>query len=318
MAFRLKHLKVTEILLFFVIFLSSLVGNSLIITIVWKRPELRKTVNYFIVDMAVSDFIVELISIPVRLVEAASSSHQWHLNGSAGLVFCKLYVFLMGVSVAVSTQSFVWIGLDRFVAVVFPMKVHCISSRFRAFAIASTWIVAMSVKTIDLYLLHLVEVTDGRVICTYKPKIAAMVNKDYSRVNTALFIVVPFIAVMFLYCVIAVTLRRQQKALPCSEVHQRTRRKQEAVKMSFCIMAAFYVCALLTLSQQILIELRIAFSCSFHKVYWILGYVMFYLSLTINPIISLTFVGSYRRGLKEICCLCWSERQFPMRSCRKE
>ena len=310
--------KVTEILVFSVILLSSLVGNSLIITIVWKRPELRKTVNYFIVNMAVSDFIFASMSIPVRLTEIATSSHQWHLSGTAGLVFCKLYVFMELVSFAVSTQSLVWIGLDRFVAVVFPMKVHCISSRFRAFAIASTWIVAMSVKTIDMYLLHLVEVTDGGVICTNKPKIAAMVNKDYSRVYTALFVVVPFIAVMILYCVIAVTLRRQQKVLPCSEVHQRTRRKQEAVKMSFSIMAAFYVCALLTLSQQILIELRIAFSCSFHKVYWILGYVMFYLSLTINPIICLTFVGSYRRGLEEICYLCWSERQLPARNCRTE
>ena len=234
--------KVTEILVFSVILLSSLVGNSLIITIIWKRPELSMTVNYFIVNMVVSDFIFASMSIPVRLTETATSSHKWHLSGTAGLVFCKLYVFMERVSLAVSTQSLVWIGLDRFVAVVFPMKVHCISSRFRAFAIASTWIVAMSVRSIDMYLLHLIEVADGGVICTIKPDRLAMVNEDYPRVYTALFIVVPFIAVTILYCVIAVTLRRQQKALPCSTVHQRTRRKQEAVKMSFSIMAAFYVC----------------------------------------------------------------------------
>ena len=213
------------------------------------------------------------------------------------------------VSFAVSTQSLVWIGLDRFVAVVFPMKVHCISSRFRAFAIASTWIVAMSVRSIDMYLLHLVQVADGGVICTNKMDRAAMGNKDYSRVNSALFVVVPFIAVTILYSVIAATLRRQQKALPCSTVHQKTRRKQEAVKMSFCIMAAFYVCIVPLISHQIFFELRIAFSCSFYKVYWIVAYVMFYLSSTINPLICLTFVGSYRRGLKDICCSCWSERQ---------
>ena len=309
--------KVTEILVFSVILLSSLVGNSLIITIVWKRPELKKTVNYFIVNMAVSDFLFTLMSIPVRLAETATSSYQWHLSGTAGIVFCKLYVFMERVSLAISTQSLAWIGLDRFVAVVFPMKVHCISSRFRAFAIASTWIVAMSVRSIDLYLLHLVEVPDG-VICTIKPDRLAMVNEDYPRVYTALFVVVPFIAVTILYCVIAATLRRQQKALPCSEVHQRTRRKQEAVKMSFCIMAVFYVCLVPLISVQIFVELRIAFSCSFYKVYWILGYVMFYLSSTINPIICLTFVGSYRRGLKEICCSCWSERQLPARNWRTE
>ena len=294
--------KVTEILVFSVILLSSLVGNSLIITIVWKRPELRKTVNYFIVNMAVSDFLFALMSIPVRLAETATSSHQWHLSGTAGIVCCKLYSFIQGVSLAVSTQSLVWIGLDRFVAVVFPMRVHCISSRFRAFAIASTWIVAMSVRSIDLYFLHLVEVADGGVICTIKPDRLATVNEHYPRVYTPLFVVLPFIAVTILYCVIAATLRRQQKAIPCSTVHQRTRRKQEAVKMSFCIIAAFYVCLVPLISQQILFELRIAFSCSFYKVYWILGNLLFVLSSTINPIICLTFVGSYRRGLKEICC----------------
>ena len=128
----------------------------------------------------------------------------------------------------------------------------------------------------------------------------------------------PFIAVTILYCVIAATLRRQQKALPCSEVHQKTRRKQEAVKMSFCIMAAFYICALPLILQQIFFELRIAVSCSFIKVYMILGYLVFYLSSTINPIICLTFVGSYRRGFKEICCSCWSESKLHELNSRTE
>ena len=88
--------------------------------------------------------------------------------------------------------------------------------------------------------------------------------------------------------------------------------------MSFCIMAAFYICALPLILHQIFSELRIAFSCSFIKVYMILGYIIFFLSSTINPIICLTFVGSYRRGLKEICCSCWSERQLHGRNSRTE
>ena len=309
--------KVTEILVFSVILLSSLVGNSLIITIVWNRAELRKTVNYFIVNMAVSDFIFALISIPVRLGETATSSPQWYLSGTAGLVFCKLYKFVEVVSFAVSTQSLVWIGLDRFVAVVFPMKVHYISSRFRAFAISSTWIVAMSVRSIDFYLLHLVEEAD-EVICNIRPEYAAIVDKYYLPVFTAIFALFPFIVVTILYSLIVVVLRRQQKALPCSKVQQKTRTKQEAVKMSFCIMAALSVCALPLISFQVLFHLRIAFSCSFMKVHQILGSIIFYLSSTINPIICLTFVGSYRRGLKEICCLRWSERQLPVRNSRTE
>ena len=66
---------------------------------------MRKTVNYFIVNMAVSDFIFALISVPVRLAETATSSPQWHVSGTAGLVLCKLYNFVKLVSFAVSTQK---------------------------------------------------------------------------------------------------------------------------------------------------------------------------------------------------------------------
>ena len=110
------------------ILLPSLIGNTLLITIVFKRPELRNTVNYFIVNMAVSDFVFPLLSIPVRLAAIVSSSWQWHIEGMSGLIFCKFYVFVERVSLAVSGQSLCWIALDRFVAVVFPMKVHLISS----------------------------------------------------------------------------------------------------------------------------------------------------------------------------------------------
>lgn len=125
--------KIVRIILYSVILVFSLVGNALIITIVRKREELRNTINYFIVNMAVSDFVYPLTVIPVQLTQLATSSCQWRIAGTAGVVFCKLIKFLEDVSISVSIQSLVWIAVDRFVAVVLPMKVPLISSRFRAF-----------------------------------------------------------------------------------------------------------------------------------------------------------------------------------------
>ena len=79
--------------------------------------------------MAVSDFIFAVISVPVRLAETETSSLpvacEWH----CWIQFCASFMYFVhaGFQFAVSTQSLVWIGLDRFVAVVFPMKVHYIS-----------------------------------------------------------------------------------------------------------------------------------------------------------------------------------------------
>ena len=120
--------KIFKILLYSIILLSSLVGKALIITNVRKRVELRNTVNYFIVNMVVSDFVYPLTVIPVQLTQVATSSLQWPLTGTAELIFCKLINFLGDVSITVSIQSLLWIALDRFVAVVLPMKVQLISS----------------------------------------------------------------------------------------------------------------------------------------------------------------------------------------------
>ena len=38
---------------------------------------------------------------------------------------------------------------------------------------------------------------------------------------------------------------------------------------------------------------------------------MYFVSSTINPIICMTFVSSYRRGLREILSWCWSEPRLP-------
>ena len=149
-----------------IIFLSSLVGNILIIIIVHKRFELRNTINYFIVNMAVSDFVYPLTVLPISLTEIASSSRQWYVAGTAGLIFCKIKSYLQHVSFHVSTQSLIWIALDRFVAVIFPMKTYLISSRVRVIAISSTWIVAMVINSVDFYTFGPVEI-NKETVCIY-------------------------------------------------------------------------------------------------------------------------------------------------------
>ena len=90
--------KISQMVVLSIIFFFSLVGNTLLIITVYKRKELRKTVNYFIVNMAFSDFVFPLTAIPVSLAELSSSSWQWPIGGTAGLILCKLRNYAMTVS----------------------------------------------------------------------------------------------------------------------------------------------------------------------------------------------------------------------------
>ena len=292
--------KVTVILVFSVMLLFSLVGNALIIIMVFKRPELKNTTNFFIVNMAVCDIVLTLTSTPVRIEEMAIGSYQWNIGVKAALIFCKLSVFVERLTIAVSVESLCWIALDRFLAVVFPMKVHAISSRCRALAITCTWIIGLALKSLDLSTVEIKITADGP---TCRKRIDTIAFSLYA----ACFQIAPLILMTVLYCVIAWTLQRQNKALGTNEVHQRTRKKRRAIKMSVCIMVCFYVCLFPQLLWMFLLLLRYEAPCEFYKRLSLVVYLLYHLSTITNPIICVTFVGSYRRGLKEFFNSFWNQ-----------
>ena len=288
---------------------TSLIGNVLITFVVYKREELRRTINYFIVNMALSDCVFSLVGISNVLLATVNSSWQWPIGGTAGEIICKLKQFLEGVTLAVTLQSLLWIALDRFVAVVLPMKAHFLSSTFRSCAIASTWIVAMLGNSFYFYEYKVLE-EYGKVTCTHFLR-SSNSYLMFVRVYTAVFQIAPFIVMTILYSVIAVTLKRRDRALGTKEVHQRNQMKKRAIKMTFCIIVAFHICYLPSLMTMLVWGYRIAVTCSLMKVLWYVAVVMFYLSSTVNPIICFTFIQSYRKGLKEVLKLSWIKRLTP-------
>ena len=121
------------------IFVSSLVGNSLTGIVVYKTQTLRRPINYFIVNMAMSDLLYPIFWIPMRLTVFLVES--WP-GGSLGQVLCKLVPFLGNMSVIVSVHSLVLIAVDRFGAVAFPLRSPLISSKLCPFFVLATWTVA--------------------------------------------------------------------------------------------------------------------------------------------------------------------------------
>ena len=210
--------KISQMVFLSIIFFFSLVGNTLLIITVYKRPELKKTVNYFIVNMAFSDFVFPLTAIPAALAEMLFSSWQWPIDGTAGSILCKLKNFVIAVSLTVSIESLVWIAVDRFLAVVWPMKVHLITSRFRAFAIASTWIVALTVNSADLYLSKLRK-EYGKMTCIEDRISVLFIVISYTRF--VLLYLAPLVLIPILY-------GNMIKLLQCTTVHRNDHKKRQA------------------------------------------------------------------------------------------
>ena len=285
--------KISLIVVYCMVLLVGLTGNALIITLVYKRKDLRKTINQLIANMAFSDFVFQLTFIPVELAKAAYG--QWPIAEPTGSILFKIRSFVIYASVYVSVQSLTWIALDRFIAVVFPMKVHLISSRFRVLAIASTWIVALlcgSASSIDSKVVH----KNGALDCTEE-------TTTVSQYAGAACSFASLISITILYCTIAVTLRRKNKALPTSAVNGNVQRKRQAMKMSICIVAAFYLCFIPLIIIVLLSERVLERSCLLLRVLWPFTGLTINLSSSPDPIICFIFVENYRRGLREFCGL---------------
>ena len=64
------------------IIIVSLVANSLIVIIVYKMPNLRKPINYFIANMATSDLLFPIFSIPLKL--SLLHANSFPIDGQLG------------------------------------------------------------------------------------------------------------------------------------------------------------------------------------------------------------------------------------------
>ena len=106
------------ITLYSLLILIGSAGNFLVILAVVRQPAMRTLRNTFIINLAVSDLLLCLVTMPLTLMEIITK--YWPLGDS--VMSCKMVGGLQAVSIFVSTISITAIALDRYQLVVCPTK----------------------------------------------------------------------------------------------------------------------------------------------------------------------------------------------------
>ena len=282
----------------------SLAANSLIVMIVYKTPNLRKPINYFIANMASSDLLFPIFLIPWNLSRLHTTSLL--IGGSLGQAFCKLVPFFGDVSFVVSIQNLILIAVDRFGAVVFPLRSPLIRSKLCPFFILATWIVAVAFNSPYLFTTEIVESLEG-TRCVSKWKKAFGESSSHASFVLAyhsLFIYIPVLLLVILYSIIFIKLKTQAHPgeQSTNNQRQRKRRNRNVLQMSIAIVTVFVLCWLPGSSNSLILRYHYSsthFSCSF----WISYKVSIYMAnvyCAINPIICFIFSSNYRKALKRL------------------
>ena len=286
------------------IFIVSLVANSLIVMIVYKTPNLRKPINFFIANMASSDLLYPIFLIPWYLSHLHTNSFL--IGGQLGQALCKLVPFFGDVSFVVSIQNLILIAVDRFGAVVFPLRSPLVTSKLCPFFILATWIVAVVASSPHLFTFELAEYPDGNWCVLEWEKVLGE-SSSYASYQLAfyiLFIYIPVLLLVILYSIIVIKLKTQAHPgeQSANSQQQRNRRNRNVLQMSIAIVTVFVFCwfpysinFLIILYQDTLTHL----SCSF----WISYEVSIYMAnayCAINPVICFMFSSNYRKALKRL------------------
>ena len=291
------------------LFVVSLTGNILISLIVYKTKTMRKPINFFIVNMAMSDLLYPIFLVPRKITKIHVGS--WLISGPLGQALCKLVPFLTDVSTAVSIQSLVLIAVDRFGAVVFPFRSPVISTKLCRFFILATWIVAMAIHSPYLSAFKLPEYP-GRLMCLLKWNEAFGETSSWANYYLAVLIVliyIPLVLIAILYLTILFKLKSQkipgEQSVNARE--QREKRERNVLKMSIAIVFVFAICWLPFSTCMLLFyfppDSTMISSCSF-QYFLSISLFLAYSNCAINPCICFIFSGNYRQGLKNLLSCC--------------
>ncbi|EDO30086.1 predicted protein, partial [Nematostella vectensis] len=103
-----------------VIFPISLLGNSLVLFVVYRHHTLRNALNYLIVNMAIADLLVTIFTMPYS-VSYLYIQNRW-FGGVFGEILCKVVQSAVAISIAASIFTLTTITIDRFISIVYVWK----------------------------------------------------------------------------------------------------------------------------------------------------------------------------------------------------
>ena len=288
--------------------LVSAIGNILVVTSFVKTLGLRNSTNGYITSMAVSDLLFVAVDLALY-----ASSRLFALGGSVSSVQCKFGRYIANVSYSVSIESLVLITVDRYIAIVFPMKVILVTGKMRTAFILASWIIPMGVLAPFLHYFKKTEERDGPLICTMGSE---LLNVVYLFMGFVLLFIIPLIVIVILNSRIMKALRTTTPGVLNPNLNNSAKRHQQnrkIIKTLIAINFIFFACwTLYYLSIIVFVFFKHLLRRDSQEMLVITClYLPSLLSTVANPAILFIFSKNYRQALKS----CFRPVVVKCRSC---
>ena len=297
----------SKVAAYFVIIVLSLLGNTLVIAVVYRNANqrMRTPNNYFVVSMAVGDGLITVVNMVSQVVRLF---HGYHvpLHGVPATIYCKIQHFTWMFLVAWSTGSLAAIAVDRFLLVFIPLK-RIITLKRARIIIGAIIMLGGAVTSPYLFL---------STAFTYKDFTYCSLNTvDFSwyyiyiLLLFSLFTFFPFAIVLALYSAIAFKLCFRKS--PGNPENQ-SRMNRRIFLLLITIVLLFLLCWMPIASVYfgcIVAPNEDNFTCHLlnnaETTFWL--WFLAYSNSAINPYVYFIFCENFRHGAKSLCaaiCRC--------------
>ncbi|XP_067298842.1 neuropeptide Y receptor type 2 [Pseudorasbora parva] len=233
---KLVGVQVILILAYSTIIVFGVAGNSLVIYVVYKFRNLHTVTNFFIVNLAVADLLVNTLCLPFTLMYTLYG--EWKF----GQVMCYLLPYAQGLAVHVSTITLNVIALDRYRSIVYHMETK-MSKDMCIVVIAITWVAsAILASPLAIFREYVTfDLTAEQTIqgCAEKWPGSSTDGTIYSIAMFLLQYGLPLSIISFAYTRIWIKLRNHVS--PGGGRSDRHQRRQKTTKMLVAVVVVFTV-----------------------------------------------------------------------------
>lgn len=302
LSFYFYFYKVTAPVLFALIMLIGLIGNSLVVWVTLTQQRMRTTVNLFLLNLAFSDLTFLVVCVPFMTYHFAAD------NWLIGDAVCKLHQYILYVTVYVTVYTLVSISVARFLHVVCAHR----EVRMRQFisgAVIAIWATMLSAN-VPIIVIHRVKnVSFGDAAAYYY---CGMENPlvNGRRLFVSFFVltyVAPLATIATMYVLILRYLDHKQRRSSLRQQRKTTeagdgtsRRNSYATRISLAIVVVFGACWL-----PLQVHLLVAYigrqpDTRSYEIFRFLCHVVAYSNSCMNPFIYHYVSTDFRQGLRNL------------------
>ena len=282
-----------------VIMCVSVVGNSLVVAVVYRNENkrMRTTTNYFIVNMSCSDLFRTVFNIPLTIARL-NSEHNVLLGETLGNILCKLSELLFFLSIFVSLLSLGVITVDRFLFVFYPYKTFITAKRARIL-IGTMWLIGI-IFTAPLAAKGTIHEYRHVKVCTIKT--STNPTQAYIITCSTVFVVLPLATMVVLYSSVVVKLFQQKITGENSNVNREHLNKRN--KKVLVMLVTIVILALVCWLPYWLAELDCILPSEFASCKSVLYLqVLSFANCALNPCVYAIFNERFRDGFYRVLCL---------------